>query len=257
VGAGPLLAAIARGPWPPLLLVSLAGWFALLAFEHRLGAPGYCGVSPGWPVWDWRGVGLALRLDSATWLVLPWWLMLVAMMPPLLAQPLTHLWHRSLARRRQRAIGLFVAAYAAVWMLAGPIVVSTAMTLRTLEGAVGLPALALAGAAALLWQVAPAKQSCLNRCHRLPRLSAFGLRADRDCLCYGVVAGLWCVGACWALMLVPLLAEESHAPLMAIIAILLLGERQAPARRAKWRIRLPIPQTPCRRAPSNSARGLD
>ena len=85
----------------------------------------------------------------------------------------------------------------------------------------------------------PGRQSCLNRCHRVPRLSAFGIAADIDCLGYGMTTGVWCAGACWALMLVPLTAATMHLPVMAGISVLLIAERMRPARPVRWGITLP------------------
>jgi predicted metal-binding membrane protein len=202
--------------------------------------PNFCGATAsGWLAGGWRGLELSLLLNPPELLAVAWLLMLLAMMPPLLAQPIRHLWDRSLRRRRKRAVALFVAAYAAVWTLAGLVLLVAAILLRALAEARLLPSLALAIAIALLWQATPAKQTCLNRCHRLPRLSAFGLAADLDCLRYGLVAARWCVATCWALMLVPLLADGVHVLLMAVVSVLLLAERQTPARPARWSLALP------------------
>jgi len=209
--------------------------------------PNFCGATAGgWLADGWRGLEVSLLLNPPELLALAWLLMLLAMMPPLLAQPIRHLWDRSLRRRRKRAVALFVAAYAAVWMLAGLVLMAAAILLRALAGGAALlPSSALAIAIALLWQATPAKQICLNRCHRLPRLSVFDLAADLDCLRYGLVAALWCVATCWALMLVPLLADGAHEVLMAVISVMLLAERQTPARPARWRLALPKLATVC------------
>ena len=86
-------------------------------------------------------------------------------------------------------IVLFALAYAAVW--------TAAMTLLAVASA-GLAVLGVGWVASLavaaLWHATPARQASLNRCHRLPRLGAFGWLADRDCLAYGFTSGLWCVG---------------------------------------------------------------
>jgi len=58
---------------------------------------------------------LAIGFDSATSLLSGWLLMLAAMMPPLVAGPLGHVQERSFARRRLRAMSLFVIGYLAVW----------------------------------------------------------------------------------------------------------------------------------------------
>jgi predicted metal-binding membrane protein len=165
--------------------------------------------------------------------------MWLAMMAPLLSQPLAHLWHRSLARRRIRAIAIFVAGYGAVWLAAGIVLTIAAVLLESMASLTGVPAFAAAVAIAIAWQLFPGRQICLNRCHRVPRLSAFGIAADIDCLGYGFAAGVWCVGSCWALMLLPLAAGAMHLPVMAGISVVLIGERMTPPRLVRWGIALP------------------
>jgi predicted metal-binding membrane protein len=160
--------------------------------------------------------------------------MLLAMMPPLLTQPLAHLWDRSFSRYRWSAIALFVTGYGAVWMLAGLVLMAAAIVAGVLSARFGLSPLVPATGLALLWQCCPAKQICLNCCHRLPRLSPFGLAAHADSLRYGLVSAVWCVGACWALMLIPLVAQSGHLPVMAAASVLMLAERFAQARPARW-----------------------
>jgi predicted metal-binding membrane protein len=98
-------------------------------------------------------------------------------------------------------------------------------------------AVALALVLALLWRVCPVRQVCLNRCHVLPRLSPFGLAADRDCLLFGARNGAWCVGACWALMVLPLVVDSLHLAAMLVVMLVMLNERLAPTRPARWRLR--------------------
>jgi predicted metal-binding membrane protein len=232
-----ILAAIARVRFPQLLLVSLAGWWlVLLGSDRGLILPGLCSAAGGsWLMRSSQGIAAAFVFNSPTGLILPWLAMLAAMMPPLLVQQIGHLWDRSFVRRRLRAITLFVLGYGAVWMAAGFALTAAAIAIDAVSETVSLAAPISAVAVALLWQSTPAKQQCLNRCHRLPRLSAFGVAADFDCLHYGLTAAVWCVGACWALMLVPLLAEGMHVLAMAAVAALVLAERLAPARPARWR----------------------
>jgi predicted metal-binding membrane protein len=94
-----------------------------------------------------------------------------------------------------------------------------------------------AAAAAMAWQVSPGKQWCLNRCHRQPSLAAFGAAADRDALEFGLTNGLACVGACWALMFLPLFAGDGHFVMMLAVALFVFAERlESPAPPAwRWR----------------------
>ncbi|MDC6180582.1 DUF2182 domain-containing protein [Ralstonia solanacearum] len=215
----------------PLLLASAAGWGLLWRDGSGLSLSAFC-LSVASPVGD-----LAVRIIAAFTSAPPSTLlrdaltMLLAMMPPLLATPLLHLWRRSLTRRRAQAIALFLLAYLAVWLPACLLLRLLALALESLPDtdrlAVPLPALLVA----LAWQSTPLKQACLNRCHSQPPLAAFGWRADRDALVYGVDHGVWCVGTCWALMLIPLAAgTATHGAWMfAVMWIALLERIRAPA----------------------------
>lgn len=227
-----LLPGLAESPSPQLLAGSVAGWTGLLCLPHSLPFPVICGGSAG-GLHAWREVELALRLNFAAGVALPWLMMLLATMPPLLCEPLVHLWTRSLARRRRRAVLFFLAGYSAIWAAAGVPLTAAALALRAMLDGPWL-VVGIAAAVALLWQSTPAKQGCLNRCHRRPRLVAFGLAADRDCLRFGLGVGASCVGACWALMLVPLVVAGWHLTAMAAVSALLLAERRAPGRPARW-----------------------
>ena len=196
---------LTAGAGLPLLAVSLAGWALLLASGAAGGHPHHRGVS------------------AAAWM-----LMLAAMMPPLISGAIHHLWTRSLKRRRWRAITLFVCGYAFVWMTAGWL-----LALGVSRLVVAAPAWGIGTAAVLLaalWQLTPAKQRCLNRCHARPPLSAFGLAADRDAVRYGLAAGGWCLGSCWALMLVPVAMGSAHLAAMILVAVVMVAERQGPCR---------------------------
>jgi predicted metal-binding membrane protein len=230
--------ALARQQPPVLLAVSVTGWLLLVALDQSLRVPALCLSSPTLGAAVSGGFAAAFALNSPALLMLSWLAMLLAMMPPLLAQPIAHLWLRSLSRRRGRAIALFVAGYGAVWMTAGVLLITLVIALSLIANMTGLPVLLAAAAVVIPWQAAPPRQWSLNRCHRRPRLSAFGARADLDCISYGVTHGLWCVGACWALMLVPLAVPGAHLPLLALLSLVLVMERLAQARPACWTFRI-------------------
>jgi predicted metal-binding membrane protein len=122
-------------------------------------------------------------------------------------------------------------------MAAGPVLLAIAIAIRMATKGSDVLAVALALVVALLWRVCPLRQVCLNRCHLLPRLSPFGLAADRDCLRFGARTGAWCVGACWALMVVPLVVDGLHLVAMLVVMLLMLNERLAPTRPVRWRWR--------------------
>jgi len=94
--------------------------------------------------------------------------------------------------------------------------------------------LAVLALAACVWQCSPGKQRCLNRSHRHPELAAFGLAADRDALRFGMAHGVWCVGSCWALMLLAVSIMTWHHLAMGAITLLMVSERLEAPRPPAW-----------------------
>lgn len=119
--------------------------------------------------------------------VAAWTVMMVAMMLPS-AAPFVLLYRRGAS---PMATARLAAGYLAVWAAVGVV----AWVLHAV--ATDLP-VSVVLAAAGLYQLTPAKQACLRRC-RAPanflverwRANAFALGADH---------GRWCLGCCWALM---------------------------------------------------------
>jgi predicted metal-binding membrane protein len=168
-----------------------------------------------------------------------WGLMLAAMMAPALIAPVGHVYLRSFKSRRVWLAGLFMIGYSAVWMAAGCVllvvvrgVTSLATDLRLLAPG------ALAVVAA--WQCSPSKQRCLNGCHARPEVAAFGAVANAGALRFGFRDGMWCVGSCWALMLLPsLVAPSLHLVVMAAVSVQVFSERCDLASPPAWRWRGP------------------
>jgi predicted metal-binding membrane protein len=199
----------------PMLLMSGAAWI-LLAFE---------------PVPHCSPAALAQNLPSAS---LGWALMLAAMMLPVLIAPVRHVRDRSFARRRPRAIALFIAAYAAIWMACGFLLMGARQLLPQSPTAVALAILLV-----VVWECSPAKQRCLNRGHAHPELPAFGRAADLGALRFGWTHAVWCVGSCWALMFLPLLVSRGHLAAMAAVSLWLFAERLDRPMPPRWGFRAP------------------
>jgi predicted metal-binding membrane protein len=160
-----------------------------------------------------------------------WLAMVLAMAPPLLHRDIGRLWRTSLRRLRPLTIAWFLCGYIAIWLVAG-------VALALLAGWVALSSERVAVAIALvgLWHCSPARQRCLNACHRVPTLRVFGTAAQWDSLQYGISIGRNCAGACGLAMLMVLLAENSHLVGMAIATVVATFERHLPARRPAWRL---------------------
>jgi predicted metal-binding membrane protein len=210
--------------------MAVAGFMIALALPQPLQLSALCGSI----TWAPSSVDLLISPQwspaaaAAAWLV-----MLVAMMPPLLVQPVTHVWHSSLAARRPRALALFATAYAMIWLTAAAVLFPAAMVLRL--GAAGLaagPALAIA----IAWSCSPLAQQSRNRCHRLLAIGIFGRAADRDCLRQGLSTGLACVAVCWPWMLLPMTLDAGHVAAMVAAGFVLFMERLAPPAAPLWRM---------------------
>lgn len=182
-----------------------------------------------------RAVDLLAAAPSPSWVFAASWAgMLLAMMPPLLTEPVRHVWHASLPSRRARALAFFAFGYVVPWMLA-------ALPLTALAWWVGSamphPAgLALLLAAALVWSGTPLSQRGRNRCHRYERVRAAGLRADLDSCRYGMKLAAACCVVCWPWMLLPLLVGTWHAAAMLAVTAWQLADRLHPPRRAVWQV---------------------
>lgn len=230
---------LADPPWPTLIVITLGGWGAMLLFGQELALSSFCVAATGaWYDQGWRSLRAMLAFVSPVDIALSWLLMLTAMMTPILAGPLHHLWVRSLARRRWRALTVFIAAYLGVWILMAPVLMLFVAVLRMMADEISFPVGGFAVLIALAWQSSPAKQYCLNHCHWTPRIGVFGWSADIDCARFGLVNAMWCVGTCWALMLLPVTATDMsvHLLLMALVSAIMVTERLQPGQPACWHI---------------------
>ncbi|HVT99548.1 MAG TPA: DUF2182 domain-containing protein [Acidobacteriaceae bacterium] len=181
---------------------------------------------------------MALAHNPPGPLALHWLVMTVAMMLPLMTTPIRHLRDRSLRNRRARGIALFLAGYFTIWLTAG-------FALSALEWGINIlwvgssTSFVLVGLCLALYEVSPLKQACLNRGHSHPAVEAFGRAADLDALRFGWTHGAWCVGSCWALMLLPLLFNRGHLAAMALVTLWLVAEHLEGLVAPGWRLRRP------------------
>ena len=169
----------------------------------------------------WGGEGMEAP-RFAPFLV-AWTLMMVAMMVPS-AAPLVLLYRRP-------GRGRLVAGYVLVWAAFGVPVYALARAVDLME----LPSLAIAAvlAAAGTYQLTPLKTACLRRC-RSP-LDFLALRWGRGPLRLGGEHGAYCVGCCWGLMAVLILAAAMHVAAAALIAAVVFAEKVLP--RGEWTAR--------------------
>lgn len=170
-------------------------------------------------------------------LTVMWFVMSVAMMLPS-AAPLvrTYCEIADTARIRREPVVhplVLVAGYLAVWMSASILFAGATLLLSTSALANPLsPAAGYTGAgilaAAGLYQFTTLKHACLKKCGN-PFATLFSRWSSRPSSIFrlGVEQGLWCLGCCWALMLVMLVVGAANPFWMALIAMFTLLEKQS------------------------------
>lgn len=181
---------------------------------------------------------LFANVDRFRELTVLWLLMIVAMMTPLLILPMIHIYDQSLVLRRLRGIALFLLGYVGLWMLFG--CCASWLLAVSSVGHLGWIGFGATFLIAVVWQISPFKQRCLNRCHNFPSLAAFGLRADAAALSFGLRHAGWCVGSCWLLMLMPMFIPAAGPAAMAFITLLMFSERLERPRTPVWQMRVPM-----------------
>jgi predicted metal-binding membrane protein len=178
---------------------------------------------------------MLLEMNPFSSLLTGWGLMVVAMMLPKLIAPIQHIYHSSFKYHRFLSILLFTFGYITVWIVAGVFIITVILGLHMLVPNSYVPAIGF-GCIAIVWQFSPAKQRCLNRGHDHWRLTAFGWPAYRDALMFGLMHGVWCIGAGWALMLFPMLLPEGHNLAMIVMTFIMLSEHLEHPQVPRWRI---------------------
>jgi predicted metal-binding membrane protein len=189
-----------------------------------------CDLSSGMTMTPGAGSGGPVAMALAG---MPMWsLMALAMMLPAALPAASHVAVNSLRRRRGRAVSEFLAGYLVLWLGFGVVVLTGLAALPT-DRAVILLAAALGVATA--WEISPAKQWALRRCHRATPLPPTGWRASVGATRFGVLHGGACVASCWPLMLVMAVAPSARLAWCAGLAVLGLAEKLTlkPRRRAR------------------------
>lgn len=202
--------------WSLLVVIAALSW-ALTVDQAR-----DMGVEPG-------TMGMALPLFLLLWLA-----MMAAMMLPSVA-PVALTWARGIARQSSGAARAlrtteFLCGYLLAWtafgLLAyGGLALTGALVDRHPDAArwIGAAAFALAG----LYQLGPLKDICLRHCRspmaQLMRYATYRPRL-RD-LRVGLHHGAYCVGCCWALMVVLIPLGIMNIAAMAGVAALIFLEK--------------------------------
>lgn len=166
-----------------------------------------------------------------------WLLMSIAMMLPTAAPAiLTFADLSERARMTSRPISLlaFIVGYLCLWM--GFAIIATLTQVGLARIMIGLPATAPAATVSALlllagaYQFAPLKHACLTHCRNpMAYFLAHWREGTHGALAMGVRHGAYCVGCCWALMLLMVAAGAMNAAWTAGLTVLMLAEKVLPA----------------------------
>lgn len=202
--------------WAGLLIAAALAWMLTIDQARRMGV----GLGT---------MGLALPAFLAMWVP-----MMAAMMFPALA-PVAILWGRAINRvetgtRRLARQSMFVVGYIVVWAAYGLVAFGLMLGVERLVGQspgvarwIGAAAYLAAG----LYQLTPLKRVCLRHCRSpLGQFLRFGsLRGRVVDLRVGLLHGGYCVGCCWALMLILVSLGVMNLVGMAVLAALIFLEK--------------------------------
>jgi len=180
-----------------LLMVSVAAWAALLA------------------------MGDEMPMGAGLWIG-AWTVMMAAMMLPS-TSPLVLLYAR---QSTAMSSALLTAGYVAVWAGVGLAAYGIDMRLPDPSNRVVGAVLIAAG----LYQLSPLKTACLTRCRNPADFLVTHWRRGRvGALRLGVEHGAYCVGCCWALMGLLIVAGSMSLAWVVAIALVVAGEKLLPA----------------------------
>ncbi|WP_128414617.1 DUF2182 domain-containing protein [Chryseobacterium sp. Leaf201] len=212
--------------------ISVVLWVFLLWNPGDLMTVKHCHVTMnGGP----QSFKMLLEMNPLSDMMAGWILMVFAMMLPKLIVPLQIISEHTFKHMRFLVSICFITGYALIWILIGFLINIFILLVNANMPNSYIPAIVL-GLIALIWQFSPVKQKCLNKGHSHPVLAAWGIKAYTDAFSFGLVHGLWCVGAGWALMLFPMLLPEGHHIAMLVVTFIMLSEHMEHPRLPRWRI---------------------
>jgi predicted metal-binding membrane protein len=208
-----------QGVVATLVGVSLVAWALVVARMQGMDdGPGTDLGSLGWYLGIWVTMMAAMMLPSATPMVLF----------------VSKISEQS-SRRPALATALFVMGYLIAWSAYGLVAYAIFRLVRTVDP----PFLAwdragteIVGAAIVLagiYQLTPFKRTCLTRC-RTPL--SFVMHHWRDgaagAVRMGVVHGGWCIGCCWALMVLLFAVGVMSITWMILVSAIVFAEKVLP-----------------------------
>lgn len=166
-----------------------------------------------------------------------WAFMMVAMMLPS-AAPMILLFARFSAQSKHGApnTAIFALSYLIIWLFFSAIAAASQAGLVSLAAAsadglklVNGKVAGLLLVAAGCYQLSPLKSACLNQCRSPLSFLMHGWRPGwKGALRLGMQHGLYCLGCCWALMLLLFAAGVMNLAWVAALTFIVVAEKLAP-----------------------------
>src|SRR3989475_10730669 len=188
---------------------------------------------------DMAGMEMAITptLGDGVAFVAAWAIMMAAMMLPS-AMPMIGLYaatQRSAvnATSTSVAVSAFALMYVALWTLTGVPIYFASVALMAVAPATLAYTIAAVLVVAGIFQLSPLKQVCLRHCRSpLGFLLGHWRGGLRGGLAMGRAHALYCLGCCWALMVVLVAAGAMGLPWVLLIAAVVAAEKLLP--RGEW-----------------------
>jgi predicted metal-binding membrane protein len=218
-------------------LVTIGAWIYTISGTRSMSST--MPMPGGWSMsMAWMSMGHQSAFEHAAMFLVMWGVMMIAMMLPSVLPAV--LLHRGLlaarAGRGDDAGGsqlLLLSGYFSVWMAFGAVAYAIGMTvatvaMRSIEISVLVPAATgLALVAAGIYQLTGWKQICLRHCRSpLEFFARHQIRGSADSWRFGLHHGAYCAACCWGLMVIQLVLGVMSVPLMALVALIILLEKQ-------------------------------
>jgi predicted metal-binding membrane protein len=226
---GALFVLLVAASWSALWLWSASPYARYLEHPGWADAAGFAAFC--------RAVAVPAAVHAAAWV-----LMIAAMMLPT-TYPLLAMFHRVTAGRADggRLVARVVLGFLLVWLAFGVVAYGIDAGVRAVASksdwmllygwAVGAVALAGAG----LFQFSALKYRCLEQCQAPFSFVAarwHGARPGAEALRIGIDHGIFCVGCCWALMLVMFVVGMGNLGWMLLLATVMAAEKNLPLGRS-------------------------
>src|SRR5688500_4247483 len=191
---------------------------------------------------DMAGMEMSMAptlLDGLAYVV-AWAIMMAAMMLPS-ALPMIGLYagtqKAASTPARLASVALFALMYLGLWALTGLPVYAASLLLMAITAETLAYVVATVLVVAGVYQLTPLKQMCLRHCRSpLGFLLGHWRAGIRGALGMGAAHAVYCLGCCWALMVVLVVAGAMSLPWVLLIASAVAVEKLVP--RGEWIARL-------------------